>query len=363
MSKNKIRVAISHGDINGISYEVLLKVFKDDSILDLFTPVVYGSIRIANYWKQKLGIESLGWYQIKSANELKEGRVNVINCVNDDCMVTSGVPNDISGLMAYSSLISASNDVARGLCDVLVTAPICKNVMPKDVFPYNGHTDFFEANHSGSKRTMMILVCDNVRVALVTTHIPVKDIASYITKDFIIQKLVDFEHALKRDFNIIKPRIAVLGLNPHCGDNGLIGLEEEKIIIPAIDEAYESGILAFGPYAADGFFGSDMMNKFDGVLSMYHDQGLAPFKALFMNRGVNFTSGIDFIRTSPDHGTGFDIVGKGVATAESFKEAIYLAIDTYKMRKLFDEATKNPLLYTYVAGHRDENIDMSKFEE
>lgn len=362
MSNKRIRVAISHGDINGISYEILLKTFSDESILELFTPVIYGSSRIANYWKTKLSIDTKPWNLIKSANNIVDGQVNLINCIESDCLVDVGVPTDTSGDVAFESLERACNDVMNNLCDVLVTAPISKYVMPKDKFPFKGHTDYLQ-NKFNSDKSMMILTADNVRVALATTHVPLKDVANILNKDFLVEKILLLEKTLKEDFNIIKPRIAVLGLNPHCGDNGLIGKEEQEIIIPAIKEADDNGCIVFGPYAADGFFGSNTMYKFDGILAMYHDQGLAPFKALFMNNGVNFTSGIDIVRTSPDHGTGFDIAGMGIASVESFRQSIYTAIDIFRYRQQYKEITKNPLKRTYVSTSRDENIDLISFND
>ena len=361
MPNNKIRVAISHGDINGISYEILLKVFSDESILELFTPVIYGSSRIANYWKSKLGIDTKPWNLIKSANNIVDGQVNIINCIDGECFVNIGTPTNESGSIALDSLERACNDVKEKLCDVLVTAPISKHVMPKDRFPFKGHTDYLQDKFNTDK-SMMILTAGNVRVALATTHIPLKEVANVITTDIVFEKIVSLEKTLKEDFNIIKPRIAVLGLNPHCGDNGLIGKEEEDIIIPAIKLADEKGCIVFGPYAADGFFGSDTMYRFDGILAMYHDQGLAPFKALFMNNGVNFTSGIDIVRTSPDHGTGFDIAGMGVASVDSFRQSIYTAIDIFRARERYREITKNPLKRMYVSGNKDENINMDSFD-
>lgn len=362
MSSNKIRVAISHGDINGISYEILLKVFSDESILDLFTPVIYGSSRIANYWKTKLGIDTKPWNLIKSANSIVDGQVNLINCIDYDCFVEIGTPTDMSGMIAFDSLERACNDVKEKFCDVLVTAPISKHVMPKDKFPFKGHTDYLQ-NKFKADKSMMLLTAGNVRVALATTHIPLKEVSTVIDKDFLFEKILALENTLKEDFNIIKPRIAVLGLNPHCGDNGLIGEEEIESIIPAIKQADEKGCIVFGPYAADGFFGSDTMYKFDGILAMYHDQGLAPFKALFMNSGVNFTSGIDIVRTSPDHGTGFDIAGIGIASVDSFRQSIYTAIDIFRSRQQYKEITKNPLKRMYVSTNKDENINISSLDD
>ncbi|WP_329904428.1 4-hydroxythreonine-4-phosphate dehydrogenase PdxA [Porphyromonas pogonae] len=358
----KIRVAITHGDINGISYEVILKALADESMLDLCTPVIYGSTRVASYWKKKLEIEgNLTWNQIRSTKEVRDGVINLLNISDDDFKVTPGMISEDGGRAALIALEKATSDVMMGYCDVLVTAPINKAAMPRDAFPYNGHTQYLEDKCAMvTGRSLMILCAYDVRVALVTTHIPVSDVPGAITEELILEKLGVLDKTLRRDFGIGKPRIAVLSLNPHAGDSGLIGSEEISVIKPAIDKAFDSGIMTFGPYAADGFWGSDVSIAFDGVLAMYHDQGLAPFKALYMNSGVNITAGLSIVRTSPDHGTGYDIVGKNEASEESMRHAIFAAIDIYRNRAEYDYITRNPLRKIYYSGGKDdEKIDLT----
>lgn len=360
MESKRIRVAISHGDINGISYEVILKALQDEQIRELFTPIIYGSGRVAAYWRSKLNLESINWHQIQSARETIDGEINLINCVDEDIKVEPGQPTAEAGLAAYLALERAVADVQAGLCQVLVTAPINKSVMPADKFPYHGHTQYLQAKAAHELgKSLMVLCARETRVALITEHLPLAEVADRLSIELIRDKVQLLEKNLRRDFGIIKPRIAVLGLNPHAGDRGLIGREEQDIIIPAIEELQEAGTIAFGPYAADGFWGSDRVDSFDAVVAMYHDQGLAPFKALHMNEGVNITLGLEFVRTSPDHGTGYDIAGQGIASADSMREAIYMAIDCYRARRRYDEATRNPLRRTYhTKGREDEKIDL-----
>lgn len=356
MEIKKIKVAITHGDINGVSYEVILKTLKDEAILDLFTPVLYASTKILNYWKQKLSIDFPSFNIIKSPKDAKDGQINIINIGDENiAKVEIGLVSENAGRLAFEALNLATKDIMNGLVDVLVTAPINKSAMPKDIFPYKGHTDYLNevCNKSLSNNLMVLCAENKLRVALVTDHIAISEVPTAINKDIIIEKIKSFEETLIKDFGIVKPRIAVLGLNPHCGDNGLMGKEEEEIISPAIKEAWENSYLAFGPYSADGFFANEISNKFDGVLSMYHDQALAPFKALYMDEGVNFTAGLDIIRTSPDHGTAFDIAGKGIASEKSFRNAIYLAIDNFRNRQRHYIANRNPLKRAYVSGKED----------
>lgn len=359
MSQRKLRVAISHGDINGISYEILLKIFADERLFELFTPVLYGSERAAAFWKQHLQLTEVSWHTIRLASEAKEGCLNLLDCTTGKETIHPGEPHEEAGLAAFLALERATADIRMGLCDVLVTAPINKAVMPKDRFPFQGHTDYLEAVAAITpQESLMVLASGDCRVALATTHIAVADIASHLTPELILTKLRLLETGLQRDFGIIKPRLAVLALNPHAGDKGLMGSEEADIIAPALALAEEQKILAFGPYPADGFWGSSQVDRFDGILAMYHDQGLAPFKALYMNEGVNVTLGLEFIRTSPDHGTGYDIAGQGIADPTSMRCAIYQALDLYRARKRYDEATRNPLRRLYHnRGRDDERLD------
>ncbi len=355
-SKTKIKVGITHGDINGINYEILLKTFIKKGILELFTPIIYGSSKALEFWSQHTKYEDLSsWKYIDALENIEPDFVNLISCCKEEeVSVEIGKATPLAGALAFQSLEMAIQDLKDKKIDVLLTAPINKSVMP-DTFPYNGHTDYlgYKFNLPEDRNPLMILTCDDIRVALVTTHISIQDIVKNITSKKIVDKLKDLNLSLQKDFNIEKPKIAVLGLNPHCGDNGLMGNEENSIIKPAIKEAWEeNGILSFGPFPSDGFWGSAELHKYDAILAMYHDQGLTPFKALFMDRGVNFSAGISIVRTSPDHGTGFAIAGKNVASEISFCEAIYLAIDIYRKRQQYENARKNPLPTLYnIKGH------------
>lgn len=342
MNKQKIRIGIPHGDINGISYEILIKTFMDTSIMDLMTPVIYGSARASAYHRKILGIQNFSFNQILSADKLNHKRPNLVNCFTEEISIELGIPTAQSGQAAVKALKMALDDIQQEKIDVLVTAPINKHAVHSEEFPFTGHTDFLQ-EHFKVDDVLMFMVGKDIRVGLVTEHIPISEVATTISEELILKKLNLMNESLKNDFSIRKPRIAVLGLNPHAGDHGVIGNEENSIIMPAIKEAYENGILAFGPYVADGFFGSGHYRKFDGILAMYHDQGLIPFKALTFGQGVNFTAGLPIVRTSPDHGTGYDIVGKNLASPESFHAALFLAIDIYRNRKMNEELKKNSL--------------------
>ena len=340
--EKKIRVAITQGDTNGIGYEVILKVFEAPEMLELCTPIIYGSPKIAAYHRKALNLET-NFSIINSAEEARDGRVNLLNCFDEDVKVELGQPSTEAGQAAFMALDKAMTDYRAGLYDVLVTAPINKATIQSPGFHFPGHTEYIETSVGDGQKALMILMNDTLRVALVTTHLPVKDIAQAITKEAIVEKATIFHQALKRDFRISNPRIAVLSLNPHAGDNGLLGSEEKDTIIPAIEELAVKGIQAFGPYAADGFFGSGAYDHFDGVLAMYHDQGLAPFKTIALENGVNYTAGLPIVRTSPDHGTAYDIAGKGKADESSMRCAIYTAIDVFRNRINYDEPMKDPL--------------------
>lgn len=359
---NRIKVAITHGDINGISYEILYKLFEDDRILELFTPIIYGSVKAADYWLDALKCEGTRWHKIHQLEEARDGMVNIIDCTgNHHVEITPGQPTELAGELAYEALARAVKDVKAHRADVLVTAPINKSTMPQERFPYAGHTQYLEAKASTEGGSLMILCSGDTRVALATGHIPISEVAGQLTMERIITRCEILEQGLKRDFGITKPRIAILGLNPHAGDNGLIGHDEQYIIIPAINELQNRGIIAFGPYPADGLWGSGRYDSFDAVLAMYHDQGLAPFKALHMNEGVNATLGLSIIRTSPDHGTGYDIAGQGIASPESMRHAIYQAIDMLRSRRAWEQATRNPLRRIYHnRGRDDERLDLSE---
>lgn len=342
----KIRVGITQGDINGVGYEVILKAFQDSTMLELCIPVIYGSAKVAAYHRKTLNL-STNYTTIASAAEASHTKVNLVNLHNDEIKVDLSQSTPEAGAAALEALEMAVKEMKEGLIDVLVTAPINKHTIQTDTFHFPGHTEYLEERLGEGEKSLMILMNDLMRVALVTTHIPVSQIASTLTKALIKEKALILYRSLKRDFGIERPRIAVLALNPHAGDQGLIGTEEEEIIIPAINELKSEGIDAFGPYPADGFFGSDKFSHFDGILAMYHDQGLAPFKALAMEEGVNFTAGLPIVRTSPAHGTAYDIAGKGIASPDSLRQAIYTAIDIYRNRHADDTAHRNPLRKQY----------------
>lgn len=352
---NPIKVGITHGDFNGIGYEVIIKALDDARICELCTPVVYGSAKIAAYYRRGLNLQQQPVNQIESGADAREGIINVVNVIGEDAKIEPGQSTKTAGEAAFAALEAAVADLHKGNIDVLVTAPINKHNIQSETFTFPGHTEYLEASlGDGGKHKALMVLCDKrMRVALVTTHLPVSKVAGAITRESIVEKLTAFNASLRRDFGINRPRIAVLSLNPHAGENGLLGTEEKEIIAPAIEEASENKICAFGPYAADGFFGSGNYAKFDGILAMYHDQGLAPFKTLAMGSGVNFTAGLPYVRTSPDHGTGFDIAGKGIADPSSMREAIYMAIDTVRNRASFDEAYANPLRKQYHERGRD----------
>lgn len=359
-----IKVGITHGDINGIGYEVILKTFGDLRIAELCIPVIYGSTKVAAYHRKALELPPVAFNQISKAEDAAENKVNIINCVNDDLKVEIGKSTKVAGDSSLAALERATADLHNGEIDVLVTAPINKDNIQQEGFHFPGHTEYLEEKFGNEDtKSLMILVKDELRVALVTGHIPLSEVPAAVTPEKIKSTLDILNRSLKRDFNIDKPRIAVLSLNPHAGENGLLGSEENDIIIPAVKESADTGILCFGPYAADGFFGSGHFKQFDGILAMYHDQGLAPFKTLAMEDGVNFTAGLPIVRTSPAHGTAYGIAGKNEASEDSFRQAIYMAIDTYRNRVAFDEAGANPLKKLYFErGGDNEVLDLTKEE-
>lgn len=346
MENRKIRVGITHGDTNGIGYELIFKTFAEPMMLDLCTPIIYGSPKIAAYHRNALGIQA-NFTIINSAEDAHNGKLNLLTTFDEEVKVDLGNPSKEAGTASYKALERAIEDYKKGLFDVLVTAPINKNNIQGDNFRFCGHTEFLEERAGDGSKSLMILVNDMMRIALVTTHLPIKDVAQAITQERIVEKAKILNNSLKRDFRISNPRIAVLALNPHAGDGGLLGTEEEEIIKPAIKELSDNGIMTFGPFAADGFFARRSYEAFDGVLAMYHDQGLAPFKSLDLGDGVNYTAGLPIVRTSPDHGTAYDIAGKNIADESSFRHAIYLAMDIYRNRNEYDEPLANPLEKLY----------------
>lgn len=363
MEDNKIRVGITQGDINGVGYEVILKTFANSAMLELCTPVIYGSPKVAAYHRKSLDLPT-NFSIVNSASEASNNHLSVVNCTDDDVKVEFSKPDPEAGKAALCALEKAFEEYRNGLIDVIVTAPINKHTIQSEEFSFPGHTEFIEQKLGNGEKALMILMKDDFRVALVTGHVPVSQIASAITKDLIEEKLEIFNRSLKRDFAIDAPRIAVLSLNPHAGDEGLLGTEEQEIIIPALKEMSAKGILCYGPYPADGFMGSGNYTHFDGVLAMYHDQGLAPFKALAMDEGVNYTAGLPVVRTSPAHGTAYDIAGKGLASEDSFRQAIYVAIDVFRNRQHDKTARKNPLRKQYYEKRDDsDKLKLDSVEE
>lgn len=336
MSNNKLYVGISQGDGNGIGYEVIIKALADPRILDLFTPVIYGSSKLFGFYKKTVhNIGNIDTYVINSALDAKHKNINIVNCLPDNVYVEPGQSTPESARSAIRSLECAVEDLKNGSIDVLVTAPINKRAMNREGFNYSGHTEYLE-KQLGVDDVLMFMVSERLKIGVVTGHIPLKDVASSISKDLIIRKLRLMRDSLKRDFGVDEPRIAVLGLNPHCGDGGLLGDEEREIILPAVEEAQAEGIMAYGPYSPDGYFGLGNYSKFDATLAMYHDQGLAPFKALAFSDGVNFTAGLPYVRTSPDHGTAYEMAGRDAADPQSMISAIYTAIDIFRNRMEYD---------------------------
>lgn len=364
MEDKMIRVGITHGDINGIGYEVILKTFSDQRMTELCVPIIYGSSKVAAYHRKALDLPAVNINVVSRAEEAGLNRVNIINCVEDDIKVELTQSTPVAGRAAYKALEAAVADLKSGAIDVLVTAPINKHNIQNAQFHFPGHTEYLEQTLGDGQKALMILMTDTLRVALVTGHIPVSQVSSQITVENIVTKLQVFNQSLKQDFTIIKPRIAVLALNPHAGDNGVIGNEEAEIIKPAMEEAERLGVMSFGPFPADGFFGSKMYEDFDGVLAMYHDQGLAPFKALAMEEGVNYTAGLPFVRTSPAHGTAYNIAGQNLASESSFRQAVYTALDVYRSRQSYREATAHPLRKQYFdKGSDNVKLDLTKDEE
>ena len=323
----KVKVGITIGDFNGVGPEVIIKALSDNRMTQVCTPV------------------------IRNIEEINEKKINLLNCWDEEVNIELGKATANGGKYAFNALQTACKDLSDQKIDVLVTAPIDKKTMQQDGFRFPGHTEFL-AQQFDTSDYLMMLVSDRFRIATVTGHVPLSEVASGLSKEKINNKIKVMNRSLKRDFGISKPKIAVLGLNPHSGDSGLIGNEEQDIIQPAIKQAFEDGVIVYGPYGADGFFGSGSFKEFDGVLAMYHDQGLIPFKALSFETGVNFTAGLPVVRTSPDHGTGYDIAGKGIASEESLRSAIYLACDIYHQRISFDKVNENPLKYSKLGGDR-----------
>ena len=338
--ENTIKVGISVGDLNGIGPEIILKTFEDNRSLELCTPVIFASSRIMNFFKRHFA-SKISFNEINSVNQITNGKVNVLNVWKEGVNIQFGQEDKKIGEYAIKSLEAAVYALKEGTVDVLVTAPINKHNIQSEKFNFPGHTDYLYQQLIGD--SLMFMISENLRVGLLTDHVPVKDVPSYITEDLIRQKLTTVSNSLKQDFAIPKPKIAVLAINPHAGDNGVIGNEDDSILRPSIEKLRKEGNLVYGPYSADSFFGSNNFQKFDAVIASYHDQGLIPFKTITFGNGVNFTAGLDKIRTSPDHGTAYEIAGKGEADESSFKRAMFTAIEIYRRRKDYNFYSKNPL--------------------
>ena len=353
-NKKRLRVGITLGDSNGIGIEVALKAVGVPEMMDMCIPVLYGSSKIVSYHRNACNLPGFQINHTKSANNLKDNMPNLVECINQEIKVELGVPSKQAGQAAFIALETAVRDLKSGLIDVLVTAPINKDNIQSDQFNFPGHTEYLESAAGDGAKALMLMCSDNLRIALVTAHVALSQVPATLTTEDIRQRLQMFNLSLKRDFGIDGPRIAVLSLNPHAGENGMLGTEERDIIIPAMQQSLdEDGVQCFGPYAADGFFGARHYRRFDGVLAMYHDQGLAPFKTIAMDEGVNFTAGLPIVRTSPDHGTGYDIAGQGIANESSMRHAIYTAIDVWYHRARYDEAHQNPLPKLFQDRGRD----------
>ncbi len=342
MSKNKVKVGISIGDLNGIGCEIILKSLADARILDFMIPVIYASSKVIHFHRKANKIGDLTFQKVEEGKDLKAKQIYIKECWNEDVKLNLGTASHDSGKYAIQSLKAASQDLANRFIDVLVTAPIDKNNVQSPEFNFPGHTEFL-AKMANVEDALMFMVSDRLKVAVVTGHVPLKDVVQHLTKEKILSKIEQVNKSLIKDFGIVKPRIAVLGINPHAGDKGTIGEEDGNIVTPAVRSAFNKGIMAFGPYPADGFFGNGLFKSFDAVLAMYHDQGLTPFKTITFGNGVNYTAGLPIVRTSPDHGTAFDIAGKGEASEQSFRNALFKAIEIHKNRLKYKEMTENPL--------------------
>ena len=335
-----ILVGISIGDLNGIGSEVVLRTFEDTRMLELCTPVIFANVRLLSFIKKTIETEAM-FHGIDTLDQVVVGKINVLNVWRESVDLTFGEATELGGSFGIQSFVAATKALKDGKIDVLVTAPINKFNAQSEEFKFPGHTDYLAQELDGN--ALMLMVQDRLRVGLLTDHVPVNEVAQHLTEKLLTEKIETIRKTLVQDFSLVKPKIAVLGLNPHSGDNGVIGKEEESIIKPTIKKIAEKGTLVYGPFPADGCFGSNQDEKYDAVLAMYHDQGLVPFKTLSFGRGVNFTAGLSKIRTSPDHGTAFDIAGKGVADFNSFKEAVYLAIDVFHSRNQHLEISANPM--------------------
>jgi 4-hydroxythreonine-4-phosphate dehydrogenase len=356
VSDKKPIVGITCGDLNGVGPEVIIKTLSDSRIVEFCVPVVFGNNRVFNFYRKIFKDYTLNFTVVKDISKLNTKQLNILNCWEEEVALNPGELNETGGRYAVKSLLAASEALKTNSIDILVTAPIHKKNVYSDEFPYVGHTPFLQ-NYFGQKDVLMFMTAGKFRVGLVTEHIPIKEVSGNLTRMGILSKILLMNESLKRDFNVQRPKIAVLALNPHAGDDGMAGNEEEEIIKPAIKDGRQHNIIIEGPFAADGFFARSHQLRFDAVLAMYHDQGLIPFKSLAAEKGINFTAGLPFVRTSPDHGTALDIAGRGEADPSSFRAAIFDAIDIYRNRIFYDDIRKNPLKRRFVATGTDEKIE------
>ncbi len=337
-----VRVGVTHGDFNGISYEVMIKALMDSRLYELFTPVIYGLPRVIGFYRKHLHLSDFNYNIISNISKLTTKKLNIRSISDEEVKIEFGKSTQLAGDYAFQALETAVKDLNDKKIDILVTAPINKENIHSDKFAFQGHTEYL-TQRFGANNSLMLMVSDKVKIGTVTNHIPISEVAGTLTEELILTKLKILNDSLKKDFLIVMPKIAVLGLNPHAGDKGLIGTEDETMIHAAVINAKEQEILAFGPFSADGFFGSGNYTKYDAVLAMYHDQGMIPFKLMALDSGVNFTAGLPVVRTSPDHGTAYDIAGENVASSVSMRQAVYLGIDIYKNRQKWQVMNANPL--------------------
>ena len=349
---DNIRLGISQGDVNGIGYEVLLKCFSDTRMFENCTPILYGSSKVASYHKKLINATDFPFINIRTVEQAEASKFNILNIIQDEVKIDIGQPTEIGGRLAAMSLDYACHDLMNGKLDALVTNPINKKNIQSEKFNFPGHTEYL-TNKFGVEESLMIMTCHDLHIGIMTNHLSLSQVPKVLNRELILRKLQVMDSSLKRDFGIRMPKIAVLALNPHAGDRGLIGTEDDSIVAPAIREAFDNGILAFGPYPADGFFGNGTFREFDGVMALYHDQGLIPFKLMSFTEGVNFTAGLPYVRTSPSHGTAYEIAGKNIASAQSFRNAVFLAMDIIRNRREFDALSANTLR----AARRDNIVD------
>ncbi len=357
MDRKTLIASITHGDINSISYEIIIKALTDSDVTSLCVPVIYGSPKVAAYHRKVINATGFNFNNARSVSDVQDGKVNLINCIDDDVRVELGKSTPEGGQASLAALEAAVDDLLAGRSDLLVTAPVDKHTLQSDKLTFTGHTGYLR-NRFGVDDVLMLMISDSLKVGFVTEHLALRDVSAALSADSILSKLKLLNSSLIQDFALRGPRIGVLSLNPHAGEKGLLGNEEQEIIIPAISRANEEGILAFGPYPADGLFGSGAFSRFDAILAMYHDQGMTPFKAITFDTGVNYTAGLPVVRTSPVHGTAFDIAGKNEASGNSMRHAIYAAIDIYRNREMYKELTRNPLQPQKVEIHPDHSDEL-----